>query len=112
MKRLNEKTALITGAARGIGFEFARKYIEEGANVVLTDINEERVKEAAQSLGQNTLAVKMDVTSQSSIEKAIQETIEQFGGIDILINNAAIFSANPIEDTHLLNLYIHYSIIS
>ena len=98
MKRLNEKTALITGAARGIGFEFARKYIEEGANVVLTDINEERVKEAAQSLGQNTLAVKMDVTSQSSIEKAIQETIEQFGGIDILINNAAIFSANPIED--------------
>ena len=61
MKRLNGKTALITGAARGIGFEFARKYIEEGANVVLTDINEERVKEAAQSLGQPPL--KMDVTS-------------------------------------------------
>lgn len=96
--RLQGKTALITGAARGIGLEFARAYIAEGARVALADINAEAVAKAAASLGPQAVAVQMDVTRQDSIDAGFSSAITALGHIDILINNAALFSAAPIVE--------------
>ena len=98
MKRLEGKTALITGAARGIGFAFAKAYIREGAKVAICDIDIERARASAQDLGDAAIAVKMDVTDQRSIDSAVAETVVALGQIDILINNAAIFSAAPLVE--------------
>ncbi|XDZ66582.1 L-iditol 2-dehydrogenase [Alphaproteobacteria bacterium LSUCC0684] len=98
MKRLAGKTALITGAARGIGRHFAEAYVKEGARVAIADIEEERAQHAADEIGEQAIAVRMDVTSQASIDQAVEETVRAFGGIDILINNAAVFTAAPIAE--------------
>lgn len=98
MKRLDGKTALITGAARGIGFAFAEAYLKEGARVAIADIDIARARASAERLGSDAVAVEMDVTRQDSIERAVAETIATLGRIDILINNAAIFSAAPIVE--------------
>ena len=96
--RLSGKSALITGAARGIGKEFAKAYVNEGAKVAIADINIERARETAAALGEAAIAVEMDVTKQDSIDAAVANTIEAFGKIDILINNAALFTAAPIVE--------------
>lgn len=98
MKRLAGKHALITGAARGIGRSFAQAYIGEGARVAIADIDFERAQKTAIELGADAVAIKMDVTDEASIEAAISQAIEAFGQIDILINNAAIFTAAPIVE--------------
>jgi D-sorbitol dehydrogenase (acceptor) len=98
MTRLAGKSALITGAARGIGHHFATAYVAEGARVAIADINGERAQAAADELGDQAIAIEMDVTVQDSIDAAIAAATEAFGGIDILVNNAAIFSAAPITD--------------
>ena len=96
--RLAGKTALITGAARGIGLEFARAYIAEGATVALADINAEAVEKAATSLGPQAVAVQMDVTSQASIEAGFTRAVAAMGRLDVLVNNAALFTAAPIAE--------------
>ncbi len=98
MARLEGKTAFITGAARGIGYAFAQRYLAEGARVVIADINIERARQSAEQLGDACTAVECDVTNQSSIESAVAFAIDTLGGIDILINNAALFSVAPIVD--------------
>ena len=98
MKRLDGKSALITGAARGIGLHFAKAYVNEGARVAIADINIERGLEAAKRLGDQAIAIEMDVTSQASIDAGVEATVAAFGGIDILINNAAVFTAAPITE--------------
>ncbi len=98
MKRLKGKTALITGAARGIGLAFAEAYLREGAQVALADIDIARARAEAEKLGAAAYAVEMDVTQQASIDAAIAATVAHFGQIDILINNAAIFTAAPIVE--------------
>ncbi len=98
MKRLTGKTALITGAARGIGLAFAKAYVAEGARVAVADIDIRRARDAVAGIGAAAFAVEMDVTDQNSIDQAIGTTAAQFGPIDILINNAAIFSAAPIVE--------------
>ncbi len=98
MMRLAGKCALITGAARGIGLAFAQAYVREGANVAIADINYEAAQSAAQDLGPAAHAVTLDVTRQDSIDQAVNETIETLGQIDILINNAALFTAAPIVE--------------
>ena len=98
MKRLDGKSALITGAARGIGLHFAEAYVNEGARVAIADINIERALEAAKRLGDQAIAIEMDVTSQASIDAGVEATVAAFGGIDILINNAAVFTAAPITE--------------
>ncbi|HZG29600.1 MAG TPA: L-iditol 2-dehydrogenase [Ensifer sp.] len=96
--RLQGKSALITGSARGIGRAFAEAYIREGAAVAIADINIERAEETARELGPQAYAVKMDVTDQASIEAAIAAVDARTGGIDILINNAALFDLAPIVE--------------
>jgi len=96
--RLAGKTALITGAARGIGFAFAEAYVREGAKVAIADINIERARKSAASLGEAAIAIDMDVTRQQSIDRGVAEAVEKMGRIDILINNAALFTAAPIVE--------------
>ncbi|MDI3335420.1 L-iditol 2-dehydrogenase [Defluviimonas aestuarii] len=98
MKRLDGKTALITGAARGIGRAFAEAYIGEGARVAIADIDFARARETARDLGDAAIAVELDVTRQDSIDAAVAAAADQLGQIDILINNAAIFTAAPIVE--------------
>ncbi|MDF0597337.1 L-iditol 2-dehydrogenase [Psychromarinibacter halotolerans] len=98
MNRLDGRCALITGAARGIGLAFAQAYVAEGARVAIADIDIDRARAAAEELGDAAIAVKMDVTDQASIDAAVAETVAMLGRIDILINNAALFTASPIVD--------------
>ncbi|MCG7624269.1 L-iditol 2-dehydrogenase [Epibacterium sp. Ofav1-8] len=94
--RLNGKKALITGAARGIGRAFAEAYLREGAEVAIADIDTARARETAAELGDKAVAVELDVTRQESIDACIARTTEALGRIDILVNNAAIFTAAPL----------------
>ena len=96
--RLDGKCALITGAARGIGLEFARAYLREGARVAIADINLPAAEAAAAQLGAGAIAIRLDVTDQASIDAAVAEAVQRMGRIDILINNAALFDLAPIVD--------------
>lgn len=98
MGRLAGKTAIITGAARGIGRAFAARYAEEGARVAIADINIEAAETTAAEIGEAAIAVHLDVTRQESIDAAVAQTQQRLGGIDILINNAALFDLAPIVD--------------
>ena len=98
MSRLDGRCALITGAARGIGLAFAEAYAREGARVAIADIDIARAREAAAGIGEGAIAIGMDVTRQESIDAAVAETVERLGRIDILVNNAALFSAAPIVE--------------
>jgi len=94
MTRLAGKTALITGGARGIGRAFAEAYLAEGAKVMIGDIKD--AEATAQEIGAR--GVVLNVTDQASIDAAVVATGEAFGQIDILINNAAVFTAAPITE--------------
>ncbi|MBO1330554.1 SDR family NAD(P)-dependent oxidoreductase [Streptomyces sp. VRA16 Mangrove soil] len=87
------KTALVTGAASGIGLATARRLGSAGANVVIADYNEQGAKEAAETLaseGIKAAAVALDVTEPASVEAAVQFTVDTFGGLDLAVNNAGI----------------------
>ncbi|MCZ7455922.1 L-iditol 2-dehydrogenase [Rhizobium rhizogenes] len=96
--RLEGKSALITGSARGIGRAFAEAYLREGARVAIADIDFERASKTAREIGENAYAVELDVTKQHSIDTAIRTVEGQTGGLDILINNAALFDLAPIVE--------------
>lgn len=96
--RLAGKTALITGAARGIGRAFAERYAAEGARVAIADIDLDRATATAEQIGEAAFAVELDVSDQASIDRAIATVAERTGGIDILINNAALFDLAPIVE--------------
>jgi D-sorbitol dehydrogenase (acceptor) len=98
MTRLAGKTALITGAARGIGLACAQAYVREGAQVALADIDIARARDAAAEIGPAATAVELDVTCQDSIDAAVAATVDALGRIDILMNNAAVFTAAPIVE--------------
>ena len=96
--RLNGKVALITGAARGIGAAFAEAYVREGATVAIGDIDMARAEQTARSIGPKAFAQRLDVTDQASIDAAVADIEKRHGGIDILINNAALFDMGPIVE--------------
>lgn len=96
--KLQGKVAIITGAARGIGRAIARRYAEEGASVVIADLDEAAARAAAAGIGPAALALRLDVTRQDSIDAAMAATVARFGRLDILVNNAGIFDLAPIVD--------------
>jgi len=97
--RLQGKSAIITGSARGIGRAFAEAYVREGvAAVAIADIDFDRASATAAEIGPAAYAVRIDVSDQESIDAAIAACVERAGGIDILVNNAAIFDLAPIVD--------------
>jgi NAD(P)-dependent dehydrogenase (short-subunit alcohol dehydrogenase family) len=91
--KLKERVAIVTGGAQGIGKAYALKLAEEGAKVVIADIlDAEAVQQEIESKGGEALGLHTDVADEKSTEEMAQKTIERFGGIDILINNAAVFA--------------------
>lgn len=92
--RLADKVAIVTGAGRGIGKAIARKLVEEGAKVVICDIDEELAQATAQEINesfpQSAVALKVDVANGESVNQMVERTLEMFGKIDILVNNAGI----------------------
>lgn len=99
MARLQDKVIIITGAAQGMGETHARLCIEEGAKVVLTDINSEKGDALAKELGDNAVFVKQDVTSEQDWDTVVKQTKDKFGQIDVLVNNAGITTHKSILDT-------------
>ena len=98
MKRLDGKSALITGAAQGIGRGFAEAYVREGATVAIADINLEAAQATAAEIGEGAYAIRLDVSDQASIDAAVAAVVEKAGKLDILINNAALFDAAETVD--------------
>ena len=98
---LENRVALITGAASGIGLEIARTYAREGAKVVISDINGEQANLAAQQLQQEgfeAIGVKCDVTQEPQFVEAIETVVQTYKRLDILVNNAGLQHVAPIED--------------
>jgi rhamnulose-1-phosphate aldolase/alcohol dehydrogenase len=101
-KELSRRIALVTGAAGGIGRAVAERLAAEGAMVILTDIDSEKTRMAADAINQkagerNAVAVRMDVTRESSVRKAFREAVLVYGGLDILVSNAGIAKSSPVE---------------
>jgi 3-oxoacyl-[acyl-carrier protein] reductase len=92
--RLEDKTALVTGAGSGIGKCIAETYAREGARVALADINGEAVKSAARSIGNNAIALRCDVSKKADIDGMVEATLAAFGALDILVNNAGATHVN------------------
>lgn len=101
MDRLAGKVAIITGAARGMGAAHVRRFVEEGAAVLLTDVREAEGQALAVELGQNVMFLKHDVAEPSDWAVVVEKCIERFGKIDILVNNAGILGPGSIQETTL-----------
>lgn len=97
MGRLAGKVAVISGAGRGMGASHAQLFVEEGAKVVLTDLNAQAGSRLAEELGNNAVFVHQDVTKLSEWQKVVEAARDSFGGLDILVNNAGILG--PLADT-------------
>jgi NAD(P)-dependent dehydrogenase (short-subunit alcohol dehydrogenase family) len=98
MGRLDGKSALITGGARGIGAGFASTYAREGARVAIGDIDVARAERTAAEIGDEAFAGRLDVADEESIVAATAAVADRAGGLDILVNNAALFDAAPIME--------------
>lgn len=90
MGKLEGKIAIITGAASGMGYSHTKLFIEEGAKVVFTDIDENKGKVIEKEMGENSLFIKHDVANYADWEKVIKETEEKFGPVNVLVNNAGV----------------------
>ena len=87
---LNGKVALVTGAARGIGFETARQMHLRGASVAVVDLDADEAREAAERIGERAIGIAGDVTDAGAMRAAVAETVERFGGLDLAMANAGI----------------------
>lgn len=90
---LNGKVALVTGAARGIGFETARQIHMRGASVAVVDLDANEVREAAERIGERAIGIAADVTDAGAMRAAVAETVERFGGLDVAMANAGVAQA-------------------
>ncbi|KQQ91898.1 3-oxoacyl-ACP reductase [Massilia sp. Leaf139] len=100
MNRFNEKVVLVTGAASGIGLACARRFLDEGARVVMLDIDETKLKKAAVELPQDRIAVLAgDTADKASAKTAVKTAVDRFGGLHILINNAGMATEGDITQT-------------
>jgi NAD(P)-dependent dehydrogenase (short-subunit alcohol dehydrogenase family) len=87
---LNGKVALVTGAARGIGFETARQMHMRGASVAVLDLDPQQARDAAERIGPRAIGLGGDVTDQSALMNAVAQIVEEFGGLDVAVANAGI----------------------
>lgn len=102
MTRFTGKTALVTGAASGIGKATAKQLAEGGANVVIADIQDDAGRAVAQEItdaGGQSIYIHLDVTSESDWNAGVEKTVETYGGLTTLVNNAGIGDTLPIEET-------------
>ncbi len=97
MNRLNGKTAVITGGTTGIGYETARRFIEEGARVIITGQNQQRLAASAEKLGPNAIPVLADVRSLAALDMLASRTREELKGLDIIFANAGLGTFAPIN---------------
>lgn len=98
---LKEKVGIVTGAGSGIGKAIAKKLAQEGCNLVANDINEtslNNVVNEIQSLGYKAIGVKADVANKTEVELLVKTTIQKYGKIDLLVNNAGIYPASPVTE--------------
>jgi NAD(P)-dependent dehydrogenase (short-subunit alcohol dehydrogenase family) len=91
---LNGKVALVTGAARGIGFETARQMHLRGASVAVLDLDAAEAREAAERIGERAIGIGADVTDMGAMQAAVAEVVERFGGLDVAVANAGIVQKN------------------
>jgi NAD(P)-dependent dehydrogenase (short-subunit alcohol dehydrogenase family) len=105
MGRLAGRSAVVTGGARGIGEGIVRLYVEEGARCIIADIDVEAGEKLAAELAPNAIFVRTDVTSESDIATAIEAAILEFGGLDIMVNNAGVVGVIGHIDTTPLAEY-------
>jgi 3-oxoacyl-[acyl-carrier protein] reductase len=94
MGRFDGRVAVVTGAARGIGFGTASRFAEEGAKVAILDLDEAQAAEAAARLGEGHLGVGCDVSDSEAAEAAVEKVVSELGGIHILVNNAGVTRDN------------------
>src|SRR5690242_13018002 len=87
---LNGKVALVTGAAGGIGYETARQMQLRGASVAVVDLDAGEARDAAERIGERTTGIGADVTDEAAFRGAVAETVERFGGLDVVVANAGI----------------------
>ncbi len=98
--KMRNKTAIVTGAASGIGREIALCFGREGANVVIADLNKDAAAATAREIsaaGGSALGVAMDVSSEQAVNDGVEATVAKFGGVDVLVSNAGIQIVRPIE---------------
>lgn len=99
MDQLQGKVAIVTGAGSGFGEGIAKRYAKEGAQVVIADINKKAADRVAAEIGSVALSLQVDVSSRVDIDAMLKDTLEAFGGLDIVVNNAAITHKNqPMLD--------------
>src|SRR5882672_6590232 len=99
MKRLNNRTVIVTGGARGMGASHARGFIAEGANVVIADVLEQEGRTLADELGDQAIFSRLDVTSDAGWAATVAAAEDAFGPVSVLINNAAIVRFGAIAET-------------
>jgi 3alpha(or 20beta)-hydroxysteroid dehydrogenase len=110
MSRLQNKVAIITGAASGQGAAEAKLFAAEGANVVVTDVNGREGRKVAETIGTRALFIHHDVTDAGSWQSVITATLKTFGSIGILINNAGVYKPKPFQETDAALLDFHYRV--
>lgn len=101
MNRVKDKVCIVTGAAAGMGAADARLLAEQGAKVVLTDLNEAQGKQLSDEIGNNAIFLKHNVSDSDDWDRILESTVKQFGRIDVLVNNAGIMVGGNILDIDL-----------
>lgn len=99
MRRLEGRRAIVTGAGAGIGQAIASRFVAEGAIVVIADINADAAESVAAELGEGTLAHQVDVTRHDDMEALVRRAVDEWGGLDIMVNNAGIGVAATTPET-------------
>src|SRR5262245_50656260 len=96
--KLKDKSAIVTGAASGIGKEIALRFAREGARVAVADLNLQAAQAVADEIGANAIAVAMDVTNEEQVNAAVGRVVREWGGVDVLVSNAGIQIVHPVEE--------------